>query len=165
MTRILVLLAFAGSLLPGVMRAENPVVPKKADEKKPVVLFIEAMEPVGAAREWRPKETVIKVGDVIEWHVKAGTHGVIFKDWSVASKILKVDTSVSMKIGPQPGFDDPAQGTAAITVKGDQSQLLVRATVMAVPASPRDIEFICTHDKDKMSGKLVFRTDGGNQPR
>ena len=146
------------------MRAENPVVPKKSEEKKPVVLFIEAME-TGATKEWRPKESVVKVGDIIEWHVKAGTHGVMFKDWAVASKVLKIDKSASMKIGPQPGFSDSAQGTEAITVKGNESRLLVRATVLAIPTAPNDIEFVCTHDKDKMSGKLVFRADGGNQPR
>lgn len=134
-------------------------------DQKTVVVFIEAMEPTDTTMEWRPQDTIVKPGDVIEWHVRRGTHGVTFKDWTFASKYLKVDTKASMKIGAQPGFDDPAQGTEAVSANGDQSRLLVRATVQAIPEDKRDIEFVCTKHRDKMSGKVTFRSDGSNRPK
>lgn len=163
MSRIPILLAAAIAFIPLGTFAENPVVPKKSEPKKPAVIFIEATETTPTMKEWGSRETAVRVGDVVEWHVKKGTHGVMFKDWGIASKVLKIDKSESLKIGTQPGIPSPEQGTVALTAGGDRSRLLVRATIQAIPLSVHEIDFFCTRDGEKMSGKLLLRSESATR--
>src|SRR5688572_20609299 len=84
---------------PGRSVAEEKAAPKK-------------IEGLGT-NKWSPEEVTVKEGDVVEWWVKKGTHGVIFKDWDKAKQVLEV-LEGSLEIKKQTGFDLPAQGTKGV---------------------------------------------------
>ena len=101
--------------------------------------------------KWVPNEVEVKPGDVVEWHAKLATHGVMFEDWDKVKPALKIEDG-SLKIEKQPAFPLPAQGTEA---KAGE-KLLVKATVQANPAGLKEIRFFCTQHGKNMSGELIL---------
>jgi plastocyanin len=101
--------------------------------------------------KWVPNEAKVKVGDVVEWHAKVATHGVMFEDWDKVKAALKIEDG-GLKIEKQPAFPLPAQGTEA---KAGE-KLLVKATVQENSAGLKEIPFFCTQHGRNMSGKLIL---------
>ena len=101
--------------------------------------------------KWVPNEVKVRLGDVVEWHAKSATHGVMFEDWDSVKPALKIEAG-SLKIEKQPAFPLPAQGTEA---KAGE-KLLVKATVQENPAGLKEIPFFCTQHGKIMSGKLIL---------
>src|SRR5436305_377470 len=83
---------------------------------------------------WERVETAVQIGDIVEWSVGGGTHGVMFNDWGKAQQVL--EPVGGLTIGPQPGFAAPAQGTEA---RAGAGTLLLRARVKAVPAGMTEV--------------------------
>ena len=123
------------------------------EAKKGVMAPTVTINGVRMPNRWDPASATVKAGDVVEWHATDGRHGVIFNDFDVAKLVLEIDTAASLPIGPQSGFPAPAQGTVA----RDAQQLLVRATVKAIPAGVTEIPFVCTQHGDDMPGALVLQ--------
>lgn len=107
-----------------------------------------------APMAWEPATVPVKPGDVVEWRVKSGFHGVVFSDFDKAKQVLKIDTAASRPIQAQAGFPASAQGTDG----AGAGTLLVRATVQAIPAGITEVPFVCTVHGNPMAGKLLLQS-------
>src|SRR5262249_8467475 len=108
---------------------------------------------------WDPATPVVEPGDIVEWRIDNNPpnpnvhHGTTFLDFTQAQQALEILPG-SLPIGPQPGFNPPAQGTDGTGVQG---QLLVRARVKPDPGGVIGVPFQCTVHKAAMSGQLVLK--------
>lgn len=113
----------------------------------PAVKKIEGVAPM----TWEPKELTVKPGDMVEWSVKSGLHGVVFTDWDKAKQVL--EPVGGLPILPN-GFKPPAQATHTNGAGAGKGTLLFRAKVKAIPAGMTEVPFFCTVHGTTMDGKL-----------
>jgi uncharacterized protein YijF (DUF1287 family) len=108
------------------------------------------------AVQWSKTAPVVHPGDIVQWKVDSGTHGLMFLDFAQAQQALEILPG-GLAIGPQPGFDPPAQGTPGSSVQG---QLLAQACIKNIPPGITEVPFECTIHKTAMTGKLVLMAQG-----
>lgn len=112
-----------------------------------------------AGNKWDPAETKVKDGDIVEWTVDQGFHGLAFKDGKKARDVLDFQKG-GFEVKMQKGFKPPIEATHddgdGTDKKGQKDGFLVRAKVKAVPQGVTEVPFFCTVHGEKMGGKLKF---------
>ena len=123
-----------GNLMSGKVTVTAPV--RTIEGKAPMV--------------WQPKETSANVGDVVEWKIASGKHGVRITNWAAVKDHVEVET-VS---GQQPFDATTGENSASTSTAG---QVLLRFKVKSVPPAPAAIEFECTQHGSIMNGKVSVK--------
>jgi ketosteroid isomerase-like protein/plastocyanin len=96
---------------------------------------------------WQPKDTTASVGDVIEWKLGNGTHGVRITNWAVVKGHVDVETVA----GQQPFNATTGRNDNSTNTPG---KLLLRVKIKSVPAAPAEITFNCIVHGAPMNGKV-----------
>src|SRR5439155_1099706 len=94
---------------------------------------------------WQPNTDSASVGDVVEWKLGTGTHGVRITNWND----VKGAVDVEMVAGQQP-FNEKTGQNDKPTKSADQ--VLLRLKIKAVPPAPAEIQFNCIVHGDLMTG-------------
>lgn len=99
-------------------------------------------------RTWRPSDVTAAPGDVIEWKICAGRHGVRITNWAD----VKDHVEVQAVAGQQPFNATTGQNDASSETAG---QVLLRLTIRSVPTATPEIKFDCIVHGAAMSGKVT----------
>jgi plastocyanin len=96
---------------------------------------------------WEPNAVNASVGDVVEWKLGAGRHGVRITNWAD----VKDNVEVMMVQGQQPfnatdGRNDDPTNTAG--------KVLLRVKIKSVPTGAAEIDFNCIVHGNAMKGKV-----------
>src|SRR5437588_6369078 len=104
---------------------------------------------------WYPNDDKSSVGNVVDWKLGAGTHGVRITNWNDVKGVVDVE----MVAGQQP-FN-------AMTGQNDNStnsadQVLLRLKIKAAPPAPAVINFNCIVHGNLMTGTVSVDAGGNN---
>jgi len=97
---------------------------------------------------WAPAAVTAAVGDVIEWKLGAGTHGVRITNWAA----VKDHVEVEMVAGQEPFDATTGQNPNSTNTAG---KVLLRLKVKTVPPSPAEITYNCIVHGAGMAGKVT----------
>ena len=92
---------------------------------------------------WSPNAVDLKEGELVEFVIQTGPHGVVIPKWTEAKEFLEVE------FGPQPpAFPEPAASTS--------QNAMLRLRVKKAPDQPLTVEFFCAVHGPGMKGKLTL---------
>jgi cytochrome oxidase Cu insertion factor (SCO1/SenC/PrrC family)/plastocyanin len=99
---------------------------------------------------WQPNDISASVGDVVEWKLGSGTHGVRITNWAAVKDHVEVETVA----GQQPfnattGRNDNSTNTAG--------RVLLRLKINSVPPAPSEITYNCIVHGNIMRGKVSLQ--------
>jgi hypothetical protein len=96
---------------------------------------------------WQPNNISASVGDVVEWKLGVGTHGVRITNWAAVKDHVEVETVA----GQQPFNATRGRNDNPTSTGG---QVLLRLKIKSVPPVPAEITFNCIVHGRIMSGKV-----------
>jgi protein SCO1/2 len=105
---------------------------------------------------WQPNAISASVGDVVQWKLGVGTHGLRITNWAAVKDHVEVEPVA----GQQPfntttGRNDNPTSTAG--------QVLLRLKITSLPSAPAEITFNCIVHGVIMTGKVsVTAASAGN---
>jgi plastocyanin len=98
---------------------------------------------------WDPAALTVAVGDVIEWKLGAGIHGVRITNWAaVKDNVEVVNVAGQQPFNAATGKNDDSTDTAG--------KVLLRLKIKAVPAAPAEITYNCIVHGADMKGKVTI---------
>jgi plastocyanin len=155
------------SLAPALLAALLllPSVIFRSDEKaqaQKVKGDVKKVQALTGPNRWDPPKLAVKVGDVVEWSVAAGLHGLAFNDWDKGKQVLERVDGLEIKAFD---FKPPTQATHAEGEGSKKGTLLLRARVKTIPKGMTEIPFFCTVHGPNMTGKLLLQVDGKRNGR
>jgi len=128
---------------------------KKEEKVEKATVTIKA---IGGKNIWDPDGPTVKEGDIVEWTIDSGTHGLAFEDGKKAREVLEFQKG-GFEVKMQ-DFAAPIEATHKKNQGAEKKDLkdgfLVRAKVKAIPKGMTELPFFCTRHGTGMSGKLKF---------
>jgi len=100
---------------------------------------------------WDPAALTVAVGDVIEWKVGGGTHGVRITNWAAVKDNVEVVT-----VDGQEPFNAETGKTINDDGTSTAGKLLLRLKIKTVPPAPAEITYNCVVHGAVMKGKVTI---------
>jgi len=99
---------------------------------------------------WQPNDISASVGDVVEWKLGSGTHGVRITNWAAVKDHVEVETVA----GQQPFNAATGRNGNSTSTAG---QVLLRLNIKSVPPAPAEITYNCIVHGISMRGKVSLQ--------
>jgi plastocyanin len=99
---------------------------------------------------WQPNDMSASVGDLVEWKLGSGVHGVRITNWAAVKDHVEVETVASQQpFNATTGRNDNSTNTAG--------QVLLRLKINSVPPAPSEITYNCIVHGITMRGKVSLQ--------